>query len=217
MITGKRISFFIALLTVVTLAALLLPLTQVGAQSSKADTLSRESILHDPQAPAAGNPKGDITIVEWFDYQCPFCKKMNPDLMKTVHDDGHIRLVFKDWPVFGAVSVYAAKLVLATKYQHKYLEAHDALMAIDGKLSEDKVRAALTKAGINVERAQRDWTTHRQAIDALLARNDQQAVALGFQGTPAFIIGHFRVPGALDPANLKLAIKDARAALRKSK
>jgi len=214
MITGKRISFLIGLLTLVALATVMLPLTHVGAQSSKGDPLSRESILRDPEAPGAGNPKGDITIIEWFDYQCPYCKKMNPDLLKTVREDGHIRLVFKDWPVFGAASTYAAKLVLATKYQNKYEQAHNALMAINGRLSEDLGRATLAQAGIDVERAQRDLETHRKAIDTLLARNDEQAAGLGFQGTPAFIIGQFRVPGAIDVANLKLAIKNARTAAK---
>ena len=217
MITGKRISFLIILLTVAALAALVLPLTQVGAQSSNNDALSREAILRDPAAPTIGNLKGDITIVEWFDYQCPYCKKMNPDLLKTMREDGHIRLVFKDWPVFGAVSTFAAKLVLATKYQNKYEQAHNALMATTGRLNEDMVRETLKKAGIDLARAERDLEAHRKDIDALLARNDEQASALGFQGTPALIIGTYRVPGALDVATLKLAIQDARKALKQSK
>jgi protein-disulfide isomerase len=217
MITGKRISFLIILLTIAALAAVVLPFTQVGAQSSKNDALSREAILRDPAAPTFGNLKGDVTIVEWFDYQCPYCKKMNPDLLKTVREDGHIRIVFKDWPVFGPASTYAAKLVLATKYQNKYEQAHNALMATIGRLNEDMVRDTLTKAGIDLARAERDLETHRKDIDALLARNDEQASGLGFQGTPAFIIGQYRVPGAIDTANLKLAIKDAREALKQHK
>ena len=213
----KQAPFFTALFTLTGLAMLALLPSQTSAQSSKAVALSRESILRDPAAPTVGNLTGDVTIVEWFDYQCPYCKKMNPELMKAVHEDGHIRLVFKDWPVFGAASTYAAKLVLATKYQHKYEQAHNALMAIRGRLNEDMVRAALTTAGIDVARAQHDLETHRKDIDALLARNDEQASGLGFQGTPAFIIGHYRVPGALDAANLKLAIQDARKDLKKDK
>ena len=210
-ITRTRNGLFAGLLALAATAALLQP---IGAAAQSADPMSRDSILRDPAAPATGNPKGDLTIVEWFDYQCPYCKKMNPDLLKVVKADGHIRLVFKDWPVFGKVSVQAARLVLAAKYQGKYVQAHDALMAIRGKLSTDMIVPALTKAGVDIARAERDLATHGKAIDALLARNQQQALALGFQGTPGFVIGHYRVPGAFSAATLQAVIKDARAALK---
>ena len=206
----KRTTIFAALLALIGFAA---PLQPILAAPQPPAPLSRESILRDPAAPTIGNPKGDLTIVEWFDYQCPYCKKMNPDLLKTVKDDGHIRLVFKDWPVFGEASVFAAQLVLAARYQGKYMQAHDALMATTGKLSDARVTDVLSQAGIDMERAKRDLAEHHDAVTGLLARNHEQAVALGFQGTPGLIIGHFRVPGALDPATLKVAIKDARAAL----
>ena len=217
MTNRKQVPFLATLFVLAGFATLALLPSHAGAQSRKADPLSRESILRDPAAPTAGNLKGDVTIVEWFDYQCPYCKKMNPELMKAVRGDGHIRLVFKDWPIFGPASTYAAKLVLATKYQKKYEQAHNALMAVNGRLNEDRVRATLTQAGIDVARADHDLETHRKDIDALLARNDEQASALGFQGTPAFIIGHYRVPGVLDAKNLKLAIQDARKDLKKGK
>lgn len=185
------------------------------AFAQSADPLSEQSILRDPDTPALGNAKGDITIVEYFDYQCPYCKKVSPELAKVAQEDGHVRLVYKDWPIFGDPSVYAARLVQAAKYQDKYAEAHDALMALPGKLSDDKVDAALAAAGIDLDRARKDLGGHQDAIDALLARNHQQAMAFGFQGTPAFIIGHFRVPGALDAAGFKQAITEARAAAKK--
>lgn len=211
MITHIRTAFATVFLALVGFTA---PLQPFAAAAQSADPLSRENILYDLAAPTVGNPKGDLTIVEWFDYQCPYCKKMNPDLLKAVNEDGHVRLVFKDWPVFGDVSVRAAQLVLAAKYQGRYAEAHDALMAIKSKLTDDLVVSALTQAGIDVERAKRDLAAHQKEIAGLLARNHEQALALGFQGTPAFIIGHFRVPGALDPATLKQAINEARAAIK---
>ena len=182
------------------------------AEEPDDDPVSVEAITRDPHIPVMGNPRGDLTIVEYFDYRCPYCKKVNPVLHKVVKDDGHIRLIFKDWPVFGGVSIYAARLALATKYQNKYGEAHEALIAATGALTESKVQEILTEAGIDVARAQRDLTAHGKDIDALLARNHQQALALEFQGTPAFIIGKFRVPGALDEKNFKLAIADSRKA-----
>ncbi len=210
--TNRLTPIFAAALAVVA-ASLVLP--GVHAESDNSDPLSESSILHDPGVPALGNAKGDITIVEYFDYQCPYCRKVNPDLTKIVHDDGHIRLVFKDWPIFGGASVFAAKLALAAKYQNKFAEAHEALISVREKLSEEKIESALTAAGIDLDRAKSDLAANQGAIDATLARNHEQAVALGFRGTPAFIIGHFRVPGAPDAVAFKQAIADARAAARK--
>ena len=201
--------------TLVSAAVLIQP--QARAESARTDPLSENSILRDPDIPVFGNANGDITIVEYFDYRCPYCKKVNPDLLKVVQEDGHVRLVFKEWPVFGGVSVFAAKLALAAKYQNKYGQAHEALISTKEKLSEASVLSTMEQAGIDVERAKRDLAANQKAIDAILARNNEQAAALEFQGTPAFIIGHFRVPGALDAANFKRAIAEARAAAKKKK
>ena len=114
----KLMSFLAILLAVTAIITVQVP--QAKAQSADQDPTSTENITRDPTIPVMGNPKGDITIVEYYDYRCPFCKKVNPVIQKVVKDDGHIRLVFKDWPVFGDVSVYAARLGLAAKYQDKY-------------------------------------------------------------------------------------------------
>lgn len=187
-----------------------------GARGEGEDTF-RESVLRDPEVPAIGNPQGDLTIVEYFDYQCPYCKKVAPELAKIAKEDGKLRIVLKDWPIFGGVSQYAAKMVLAAKYQDKYQEAHAALIGATTKLSEEIVRKVLEDAGVDADRAAKDMETHQTAIEALLARNNEQAEAFGFQGTPAFIIGTFRVPGVLNSAGFKQAIADARAAARKKK
>ncbi len=174
------------------------------------DLLSRDNVLRDPDIPALGNPKGDISIVEYFDYQCPFCRKISPELMGVIREDGKVRFVLKDWPIFGGVSVYAAKMVLASKYQDKYEAAHSALIATTVKLSDATVDELLQKAGVDLDRAKSDLETNKSSLEALLARNDGQARALGFQGTPAFIIGTFRVPGVLKASEFKQAIADAR-------
>jgi protein-disulfide isomerase len=137
-------------------------------------------------------------------------------LLQVVQDDGKIRLVYKDWPIFGGVSVDAARLTLASKYQNKFVEAHNALIGAKSNLTTANIAPFLTDAGIDADRAARDLVANAKAIDAVLARSDAQAKAFGFQGTPAFIIGKFRVPGALSVANFKQAIKDARAALKKT-
>jgi protein-disulfide isomerase len=156
-------------------------------------------------------------VVEYFDYQCPYCKKVAPQIAQVVRDDGKIRLVLKDWPIFGAVSKSAAQLALATKYQHKYQEAHDALIGAKEKLSDANIPELLTKAGIDVEKARQDLQAHQKTIDDLLIHNNAQADAFGFQGTPAFIVGFFRVPGVVEMKVFKQIIADARAAAKKRK
>lgn len=201
----------VALATALGLGAVM-PLSQPVLGQAADGGLSRDSVLRDPEIPALGNPNGDVTIVEYFDYQCPYCKKVDPELMRVAQEDGKVRVVFKDWPIFGGASTYAAKMALASKYQNKYPEAHKALISAKSKLTEAIVRDLLEKAGIDVARATADLAANQKAIDALLARNNAQAEALGFQGTPAFIVGTFRVPGILDAAGFKQAISDARKA-----
>jgi protein-disulfide isomerase len=169
-------------------------------------------VLRDPEIPVAGNAKGDITIVEYFDYQCPYCRKLEPDLRQVVQDDGKVRLVLKDWPILGPVSVAAARMALASKYQDKFLAAHDALIGVNSKLTELRIAELLAEAGIDVDRLKRDLAANAKAIDAILARNNDQATAFGFQGTPSFIVGKFRVPGVLTLAQFEQVIADARKA-----
>ncbi|UGV25166.1 DsbA family protein [Rhodopseudomonas boonkerdii] len=182
------------------------------------DEILKESlVLRDPDIPASGNPKGDITIVEYFDYQCPYCRKLAPDLRAVVKEDGNVRLVSKDWAILGPVSVYAAGLVLATRYQNRFIEAQDALISLNTKLTEQIARDTLAKTGIDVERALADLQTNRAAIAAKLKQIDKQATAFGFRGTPSFIVGKFRIPGPISKEHFKLAIADARKAVAERK
>jgi protein-disulfide isomerase len=176
------------------------------------NVLNEAAVLRDPEIPAAGNPQGDITIVEFSDFQCPYCRKVAPDLRALVQEDGKIKMVFKDWPVLGGASIYAARLALACKFQDKYVAAHEALIGLTSRLTEDKARNALAQAGIDVDRATRDLSSNAKAIDAILARNDAQAKAFGFRGTPSYIVGKFRVPGVLTKEQFALAVADARKA-----
>jgi protein-disulfide isomerase len=185
------------------------------AQNSDETVLTEALVLRDPDIPVAGNPNGDITIVEYFDYQCPYCRKVEPELKQVVHDDGKVRLVQKDWPVLGPVSAVAARMALACRYQDKYLQAHDALISLNSRLTEPRIRELLAGAGIDVDRAARDLDTNGKAIDAILARNNDQASAFGFNGTPSFIVGKFRVPGVLTMEQFGMAIADARKAAKK--
>lgn len=176
--------------------------------------LTREAVLRDADNPVLGNPDGDITIVEYFDYQCPYCKKISPVLDQVIAEDKKVRLVLKDWPILGDPSGYAARLVLAAKYQNKYEPAHRALIGRVGRLTEAAIDDTLAQAGIDVAKAKADLATNKATIDALLKRNNDQAEAFGFRGTPAFIVGTFRVPGGLTAEQFKRAIADARKAAK---
>ncbi len=187
-----------------------------GSAAAQSDgdekVLTEALVLRDPEIPAAGNVNGDITIVEYFDYQCPYCRKIEPELRQVVQDDGKVRLVLKDWPILGEVSVIAARMALASKFQDKYIQAHEALIGVNSKLTEPRIRELLAGAGIDIDRLNRDLVTNAKAIDAILARNSDQATAFGFKGTPSIIVGKFRVPGILTMAQFDQAIADARKA-----
>ena len=181
-------------------------------QGTDETVLTEALVLRDPDIPVAGNAGGDVTIVEYFDYQCPYCRKLEPELRQVVQDDGKVRLVLKDWPILGPVSVIAARMALASKYQEKFVQAHDALIGVNARLTEPRIRELLAGAGIDVERLDRDLAANANAIDAIIARNGDQAVAFGFRGTPSFIVGKFRVPGILTVAQFGQVIADARKA-----
>jgi len=174
--------------------------------------LTEALVLRDPESPAAGNVDGDINIVEWFDYNCPYCRKIDPELRQVVQDDGKVRLVHKDWPILGEVSKIAARKALAAKYQDKYIQAHDAMIGVASRLTESRVNELLAGAGIDMDRLNRDLAGKAKEIDGILARNSAQAEAFGFKGTPSFIVGKFRVPGILTMAEFEMVIKDARKA-----
>src|SRR6187402_3946023 len=126
----------------------------VLAQGSD-DVLTEALVLRDPDVPSTGNPEGDINIVEWFDYNCPYCRKIAPEISQVVQDDGKVRLVLKDWPILGEVSMIASRMALACKYQDKFLQAHEALIGVNSKLTEPRIRELLAGAGIDVDRATR--------------------------------------------------------------
>jgi len=176
------------------------------------DVLTEALVLRDPDVPATGNLDGDINIVEWFDYNCPYCRKVAPEIQQVVQDDGKVRLVLKDWPILGEVSKFAARMALAAKYQDKYMAAHEALIGVSSKLTEPRVRELLADAGLDMDRLNRDAAANANAIDKILARNHDQAIAFGFKGTPSFIVGKFRVPGILTMAEFETVIADARKA-----
>ncbi|PDT75187.1 DsbA family protein [Bradyrhizobium sp. C9] len=183
-----------------------------GARAEDDNVLTEAQVLRDPDIPDIGNPKGDITIVEWFDYNCPYCRKLAPELRQVVQDDGKVRLVLKDWPILGPVSKVAARMALAAKYQDKFEAAHEAMISVNSRITEPRIAELLSGAGLDMDRLKKDLDANAKAIDAVLARNNEQAMAFGFNGTPSFIVGKYRVPGVLSIDQFEQVIADARKA-----
>jgi len=183
-------------------------------QGARADEneITRDMILNDPDAPTAGNPKGDLTIVDFFDYNCPYCKMSAKSLEKLVKADGNIRLVYKDWPILTETSIIGARLALAAKYQGKYLPVHHALMAIPGYgIPQDKMLETVRTTGVDAARLDADIADHGDDITRLIKRNLNIAEAIGLQGTPGFLVGVYKVNEALNYDGFVRVVADARA------
>lgn len=194
------------------LTVLLAALTPAAPVLAEPGGTTREMILSDPAAPVAGDPRGDVTIVAYLDYNCGFCKKSAPALERLVKADGRIRLVYKDWPILTQTSVIGAKLALAAKHQGKYEAAHKALMGLTGaKIPVEKMTAALASAGIDMPRLKADAEKHDGEITALLKRNDAQARGMRFRSTPVYLVGPLLVAAALDYDQFRDAVAQARA------
>ena len=169
---------------------------------------NRDKLLRSTASPALGNPKGDVTVVEFFDYQCPYCRKVVEPVFNAVAKDGKVRIVMKELPILGPESTYAAKAALAAHKQGKYRELHLALMDQKTKLSEAVVIAAAEKLGLDTKRLKRDMDS--PDIDDEIKQNIELAHALQINGTPAFIVGNQIAPGAIDGDRLTAMIKEAR-------
>lgn len=173
--------------------------------------LARTPLPLDPAAPVGGNPKGDVTLVAFFDYNCAYCKRAAPDLDRAVREDGRVRLVYLDWPILTKASVFGALVALAAQRQGKYEAAYRALIALPGgRVGEDEMRAALPAAGLDMARLQRDVDAHKDALLARIRRTNALALKLGLQGTPSYVIGS-GLAGVLDDEGFRAAIAEARA------
>jgi protein-disulfide isomerase len=168
----------------------------------------RREIFDDPATPVGGNPQGDVAIVEFFDYRCPYCKQVHPAIQKLLDQDRKLRFVYKELPVLGPQSDMAAHAALAARLQGKYEPFHTAMMAIKGQITDEVVYRVAGSIGLDVDRLKRDMTDPE--IDQALSANKALANALDIRGTPGFIIGDHIVPGAIDLDALKNMVADAR-------
>lgn len=179
------------------------------ASQQKAISTRRAEIFDDPKSPAAGNLSGPVTIVEFFDYRCPYCKAMAKDLLDAIEADGHVRIVFKDFPILGPQSVYAAQAALAAQLQGKYRDFHLAMMTHKGQLDDATVMALAEKVGLDTARLKTDMEA--PAVAEAITHNYDLAEALNIRGTPAFVIGDQVIPGAMTVEELKKLIDSAKS------
>jgi protein-disulfide isomerase len=175
----------------------------------------RPQVERDPSSPVGGNPNGNVSVVEFFDYACSFCKRVFPTVMQLVKDDGDIRYVFKEYPILTPQSVVAARAALAAwkTDQGAYVSFHSALMSARGELTEEKIFRFASESGFDVETLRRRMADND--IEDALVGNFKLAEELGIEGTPAFVIGRNLVPGAADAETLRQLVLATREECQK--
>jgi protein-disulfide isomerase len=182
-----------------------------GAQEIQLITLAgQKQMLTKPGTDPVGARRPDVTIVEYFDYNCPYCKQLVPTFEALLAQDPKIAILYKDWPILGPVSRYAAASALAAGWQGKYLAAHDALIKGPRLAQNEQVDTILKNAGVNMDTLKKDRTSHAREIAALLERNDEEAHALSLDGTPGLVVGRQLVPGIAKLSDLQGLVGNAR-------
>lgn len=170
----------------------------------------KSMVYADPESPVLGNPNGDVTVVEFFDYHCPYCKAMTDGVFDIINADGKVRYVMKELPVLGPESVYAARAAIASREQNKYEELHRALMHLKGPLNEQTVMKAAADVGINTDKLKKDMESEK--IDKIINDDLELAHTLNIDGTPGWVIGTEATSGAMSPQAFKQLIDQARKA-----
>ncbi len=178
-----------------------------SAKQQKVIGENADAIFRSPKSYSAGNPNGDVTVVEFFDYNCGFCKRALPELVKLIESDDKVRVVFKELPIFGEESEWAAKAALAAGKQGKYFEMHQKLYAAPGKADKEKALRVAAEIGLDVPQLEKDMED--PAVIQALEETKEIAAKLGVQGTPLYLIGDRMIPGAPDDLYDQLVAKVA--------
>ncbi len=178
-------------------------------QSAKKNLEEYKEFFASNELPMAGNPKGDVTVVEYFDYNCGYCRKAFEDLVKLIDEDKNIRVVFQEMPILSPSSVKMASIALAAHKQGKYFEMHQALMNYRGSQSDDAFYGLAEKIGLDVKKLRED--AESADVKAQISKSLDMAKSLDIRGTPGFIIGDEIYPGYIGMDGLSNAIKRARS------
>lgn len=167
----------------------------------------QNELLYDPASPVSGNPKGEVTLIEFYDYRCGYCKKAASAVTELQKEDPRVRVVYKDFPILGEPSELAAKAALASQAQGKHQAFHEALLASHADMTKDEILKIAVTVGLDAKRLEEDMAN--PAWQAVIEKNRVLAHELGISGTPGFIVGTELVPGALDLNGLKELIARA--------
>lgn len=180
-----------------------------SARARTAIQNNRDALLSDGYSYVGGNPNGDVTVVEFFDYRCGYCRRVRDDLVQLMDADPNVRVVFKEFPILGATSTEAARAAVASKMQgdDKYWAFHQALLGVEG-LDSDAIYDVAAGQGLDVARLKADMKS--PAVDEVLRKNRELGEKIGVDGTPAFIVGDALYPGALKADELKAIVADQR-------
>lgn len=187
----------------------------MAEQQQAAVETNHEYLFKDQRSPVIGNPDGDVAIVEFFDYNCGYCKRVLPTVQELINEDKGLKVIFKDIPILGPTSETAAKWALAAQKQNKYFEFHTALMQHNGPINDDVLSKIASTLELDVNRIKKDV----ESTDVLLQleRNRSLFTQMGLGGTPAFIVGDEVVPGAVSKDDMKKKIAEQRAKAKAGK
>jgi protein-disulfide isomerase len=178
-------------------------------QRARAAIATRQNdLLNDPSSPVSGNPAGEVTVVEFFDYRCGYCKRVASAVTQLQKEDPRVRVVYKDFPILGEASELAAKAALASRAQGKHQAFHEALLATSGEITRAELFRIAIEVGIDAKKLEADMANPEW--QTIIDRNRALARDLGISGTPGFIVGTEFVPGALDVNELKELVARAQ-------
>ena len=178
------------------------------ATATEAVVAEAEAML--ANAPVLGDPGADVALIEFFDYNCPYCRRAKPVISEVMEGDPGVRIVGREWPILGEGSVFAARAALASQEQGLYEPFHWAMMGMTGRAERDSVLRIAEEVGLDVERLLVDMEA--PSIDAHIAESRRIADLLGITGTPSFVVGETLLPGLVDADTLARAVEAAREA-----
>ncbi|HXP12864.1 MAG TPA: DsbA family protein [Stellaceae bacterium] len=179
-----------------------------AANQRKTIAQKRAELLSDPDSAVSGNPKGDVTVVEFFDYRCPYCKQMEPTMQALIKEDTKLRVVYKEFPILGPVSVFASRVAIASRKQGKYEEFRSQMISFKGNIDQDAVMKIAASSGLDLAKLKTDMAA--PDVDKIIQRNYALAETLGIDGTPGLVVGNAINDGATDLDGLRKMIAAAR-------